>query len=114
MEVEKTGCFPNLRRPRVVWAGVGTGSQELCQLHDAIEGPLLDLGCYRREARPYTPHITLGRVKGDAETPLLAAALGKEAAWKGGQWEVREVHVMSSELMPEGPVYTVLSRAKLG
>jgi 2'-5' RNA ligase len=113
LSVETVGCFPNPRRPRVVWAGVGTGSAELIALHDALEPPLLNLGCYRREDRQYTPHLTLGRVRGDGRTDALAAALTKQAKWHGGEIEVRELHVLSSELRPQGPVYTVLSRAKL-
>src|SRR5215831_13551301 len=74
MSVETVGCFPNPRRPRVVWAGVGEGLQPLCALHDDLEVPLLDLG-YRREDRRYTPHITLGRVKSEHPTDKLAAAL---------------------------------------
>jgi 2'-5' RNA ligase len=112
--IESVGCFPNPRRPRIVWAGVGAGSAELIALHDALEPPLLDLGCYRREERKYTPHVTLGRVQGDGNTDVLAAALTKQAKWRGGETEVRELHVFSSELRPQGPVYTVLSRAKLG
>jgi 2'-5' RNA ligase len=113
MTIERAGCFPNARRPRILWIGVGQGTQELCALHDALEPPLLALGCYRREERPYTPHITLGRVKSDRPTDKLAVALNKHAGWKGGETLVREVLVMSSELTPKGPVYTVLSRAKL-
>ena len=113
ISVETVGCFPNPRRPRVLWAGIGAGTQELVALHDALEPPLLDLGCYRREDRQYTPHITLGRVRGDRSTDKLAAALAKQAAWRGGDIEVREVQVLSSELTPKGPVYTVLSRGKL-
>ncbi|MCI0456491.1 MAG: RNA 2',3'-cyclic phosphodiesterase [Gemmataceae bacterium] len=114
VSVEKVGCFPNPRRPRVVWVGVGQGAQELCALHDALEPPLLELGCYRREDRQYTPHITLGRVKSDRPTDKLAAALAKQAGWHGGETLVRELLVLSSELTPKGPIYTVLSRAKLG
>jgi 2'-5' RNA ligase len=114
MKVEKVGCFPNLRRPRVLWVGVGMGTQELVALHDALEGPLLDLGCYRREERKYTPHITLGRVKTDRVTFQLTEGLAKKADWTGGETEVREVQVLSSELKPQGPIYTVLSRARLG
>jgi 2'-5' RNA ligase len=113
LSVESVGCFPNPRRPRVVWVGVGAGAAEVCALHDALEPPLLELGCYRREDRPYTPHITLGRVKGDRPTDALAAALARQAKWRGGETAVREVRVLSSELRPEGPVYTLLSRAKL-
>lgn len=113
LSVESVGCFPNPRRPRVVWVGVGAGSAEVCALHDALEAPLLELGCYRREERAYTPHITLGRVKGERATADLAAALARQAKWRGGQTDVTEVRVLSSELTPQGPIYTVLSRAKL-
>jgi 2'-5' RNA ligase len=113
MAVESAGCFPNPRRPRVLWAGIGRGTQEVCALHDALEGPLQELGCYRREERAYTPHITLGRVKSDRPTDKLAAALAKQAGWKGGETAVGELLVMGSELTPQGPRYTVLSRAKL-
>jgi 2'-5' RNA ligase len=113
LSVESVGCFPNPRRPRTIWAGVGAGSAQLIALHDALEPPLLELGCYRREDRQYTPHITLGRVKSDRPTDTLAAALAKQAKWRGGETEVREIHVLSSELRPQGPIYSVLSRAKL-
>ena len=105
--------FPNARRPRVLWAGVGEGTPEVCAIHDALEPPLLDLGCYRKEDRHYTPHITLGRVKSDRPTDKLALALAKQAVWKGGQVPVQEVLVMSSELTSQGPMYTVMSRARL-
>ncbi|HXG12663.1 MAG TPA: RNA 2',3'-cyclic phosphodiesterase [Gemmataceae bacterium] len=114
MSVERVGYFGSPRRPRTLWVGIGEGTQELVALHDALEPPLLDLGCYRREERQYTPHVTLGRVKGDRPNDKLAAALAKHAGWQGGQTTVREVLVLSSELTPQGPVYTVLGRAKLG
>jgi 2'-5' RNA ligase len=113
MTVEKAGCFGNARRPRTLWVGVGTGLTEICALHDALEPPLMELGCYRREDREYTPHITLGRVRTDQPNDDLAKLLGRRAAWQGGQLTVREVHVMSSEMSRGGPMYTVLSRARL-
>jgi RNA 2',3'-cyclic 3'-phosphodiesterase len=113
MSVVTVGCFPNPRRPRVVWVGVGEGKAELVELHDALEPPLLALGCYRREERRYTPHVTLGRVRSGRAGDQLAAALKRHANWQAGRTEVREVQVLSSELTPQGPVYTVLSRAQL-
>jgi 2'-5' RNA ligase len=112
MSIEKAGCFPHPRRPRILWIGIGEGAQELRALHDGLEIPLLELGCYRREERLYTPHITLGRVKTDRPADM-AMALARHAGWKGGQIPVRELLIMSSELTPKGPIYTVLSRAKL-
>src|SRR5438552_716438 len=114
ISVETVGCFGNPRRPRTLWIGVSVGAQEVCAIHDTLEPPLLDLGCYRREERKYTPHITIGRVRTDRPNPALAAALAKLAGWQAGQTLVREILVLSSELTPEGPIYTVLSRARLG
>jgi 2'-5' RNA ligase len=114
MSVEKLGCFPHPRRPRVIWIGVGEGAQELRALHDGLEPPLLALGCYRREERQYRPHITLGRVRGERPADQLAAVLAQNQDWKGGKIAVSEVLVMSSELTPQGPNYTILSRGKLG
>lgn len=112
MQVAGVGCFGNPRRPRTVWVGVGEGQQPLCSLHDALEIPLQELG-YRREERRYAPHITLGRARGDGNSQALAQALAKRADWKGGETTVQEVLVMSSQLQPQGPQYTVLSRCKL-
>jgi 2'-5' RNA ligase len=113
MSIERTGAFPNARRPRILWVGVGQGTQEVCALHDSLEKPLIKLGCYRREERTYKPHITLGRVRSERPPDQLADALVKHAGWRAGEVAVHEVLVMSSELTSSGPLYTVLSRAKL-
>ena len=113
MTVSSVGCFPNLRRPRTLWVGVAEGNPELVRLHDLIENELLQLGGYRREERGYTPHITLGRIKTDDVTAELRTGLKDRADWPGGRQTVREVHVMTSDLRPTGPTYTVLSREKL-
>jgi 2'-5' RNA ligase len=113
MRVSGVGCFPNPRRPRTIWAGIEDGSQELVELHDALEPPLMEQGCYRREERAFTPHITLGRVKGESNTLALADAMKQQADWFAGRMTVTEIHVLSSELTKDGPVYTVMSRARL-
>jgi 2'-5' RNA ligase len=114
LSVQGVDSFGNPRRPRTLWAGIGTGREELIALHAAIETVLLELGCYRREERAYTPHITLGRVRGEVGVDRLAESMRKQENWIGGECEVDEVVVMSSELRSEGPVYSVLSRAALG
>ena len=113
MTLAGTGAFPTPRRPRTLIVHVTEGADELRALHKALEKPLLELGCYRREERGYTPHLTLGRVRAADDPAALAAVVQQFAKWQGGQTQVREVLVMSSELRPDGPEYTVLSRAKL-
>jgi 2'-5' RNA ligase len=113
VSVESVGCFPNLQRPRTIWAGIAAGSVELITLHDALEKPLMELGYYRREERQFKPHLTIGRVKGDGMSYRLTMELTKQLQWRGGESMIDEVQVMSSQLTPDGPIYSVVSRAKL-
>src|SRR5262249_29245539 len=114
MSVAGVGCFGNPRRPRTLWAGVPLGHEGLVVLRAGIGARLRERGCCRREERKFTPHVTLGRVRSDAGAGRLSAALEKQQGFAAGEFEVREVAVMSSELRPEGPVYAVMSRAALG
>lgn len=107
------GCFGDSKKPRTIWVGIEEGYEALVTLHDALEEAMLELRCYRREERKYTPHVTLGRVKGDETSPHLPQALLRRRDWRGGEWLVNEVRVLSSELTRDGPLYGVLSRAKL-
>jgi 2'-5' RNA ligase len=69
MTLVGAGAFPTLRRPRTLIVNITQGGDELIRLHDALEPPLLELGCYRREDRAFKPHLTIGRVKGRADDP---------------------------------------------
>ncbi|MBI3464029.1 MAG: RNA 2',3'-cyclic phosphodiesterase [Planctomycetes bacterium] len=112
MTVAGIGAFPNANRPRVLWAGVTAGGPELIQIHGHLERALRAEG-YPREDRPYTPHITLGRIRQIKPNPQLAAALEQHRDWDVGQKQVREVLVMASQLSSGGPHYTVMGRGAL-
>ena len=110
------GCFPNPRRPRVIWAGVDeAGGRRMIALASAVEAALNPLG-YLREDRPFAPHITLGRVRRETQ-PREAARVGiVVAAQPIEQWGVEPVtaaYVMQSELKSGGPIYTPLQRIDL-
>ena len=113
LRVSGVGAFPTPRRPKILWVGITEGVEPLRRLYAALEERMLDLGCYRKEERGYTPHLTLGRAKGDADANALAPEIPKRSAWEGGRFAVDEVLVFSSELARDGPVYTVIGRAPL-
>jgi 2'-5' RNA ligase len=108
------GAFPNGRRPKILWVGLTNGVPELRALHADLEEGLLDLGCYRREEREYTPHLTLGRLSHEDRAADWAPVLAKYEEWPGGPSAVDEVLVMSSEMRRDGPEYAVMGRAPLG
>ena len=114
LELAGLGAFPNSRRPKILWAGITDGVTELRALHADLEEALLDLGCYRREDRGYTPHLTLGRLSQDDRAEDWAAVLAKHADWQGGSTPVDEVLIMASQMRKGGPEYSVLGRGSLG
>lgn len=114
VDVAGLGAFPNARRPKILWAGIADGAAELRALHADLEEGLLELGCYRREDREYTPHLTLGRLSPDNRTEEWGQVLARLADWQGGSSPVDEVLVMASEMRRGGPEYSVLGRGALG
>ena len=110
------GCFPNTRRPRVVWLGVEEASGVLPALQAATEAACRELG-FQPEMRSFSPHLTLGRVRRDAD-PKSVSDLGRaaELAESGpvGTTSVEEICLFQSDLRPDGAVYTKLSAARLG
>lgn len=113
LAIAGVGAFPTPRRPKVLWAGITEGGDSLARIHDVSEPRLLELGVYRREERGYTPHLTLGRVKDEADGQLLAPELARHANWAGGSVEVEEILLFSSDHRREGPLYSVIARSPL-
>ena len=110
------GCFPNLRRPNVVWVGVEDPSGALRALQAAMEKALNPLG-FPPENRPFKPHLTLGRTQRNAPGEDLHAVgerVGALAVGTLGQVDVREILLMRSDLLPGGARYTPLARILLG
>jgi 2'-5' RNA ligase len=111
--VQEMGCFPNLRRPRVVWVGVDEPGGTLANLQRDIARAIRPLG-FKPEQRAFSPHLTLGRVK--TSQPDALGSLGDYVAQsqvKVGTQQAHEVHLMRSELYPSGAVYTALAIAPL-
>ncbi len=113
------GCFPNAGRPRVVWAGLAGDLAGLEALQRGVERALGPLG-FPPEKRPFSPHLTLGRVRreaGPAEARALGALVMHHAAELGesplARWTAAEVSLVRSELERSGARYTTLSEAPL-
>jgi 2'-5' RNA ligase len=114
VQVEGLGCYPNARRPRVLWVGLKTPT-ELGSLQRAIEADAARLG-YASEEREFSPHLTIGRVRQNTSSgDLQAIRTAVEQCRVGllGTARVDAVHLFKSELRPEGSIYTRLFSASL-
>ena len=133
LELEKIGVFPKPEAPRVYWAGlVGSDGAmaELTGLHRALTEALSRAGWPPIDNR-FAPHVTIGRTRqdrgrrgrdrdhesdqdsDDAAPTDASDTIRAFSRWKGGPFAVSQVLVYSSSLRPDGPLYTVLSRAPL-
>lgn len=109
------GCFPNLRRPRVVWVSVEERSGVLKRLQSAVERELARAG-FRPEGGDFTPHLTLARIRDRArsrERAELGAWIGQQCVPEGARMRVSRVSLMRSVLGPGGAVYSRLCEAPL-
>jgi 2'-5' RNA ligase len=105
---ERAGGFPNLRRPRVVWVGLGEGAEPMAALAADVDRSLEPLG-FEAEKRPFTGHLTLCRIK----VPKRVDAVPEVEVPADG-FEVRDVVLFRSQLNPKGARYTALKRFALG
>lgn len=108
------GVFPKTHNPRVIWVGMEI-PQELTNLQHNIEIETARLG-YSREHRPFSPHLTFGRVSRNASTEdiqKIARILEKYKVGFLGATRVRTVYLYRSDLKPEGAEYTPIYSAAL-
>ena len=105
--IEGVGSFPPRGTPRVVWAGVSQGSDELTRLHRRLSARLQEAG-YEPERRTFHPHVTLGRVRSPRGIGPLRDRLGRGPAFDAVSLVVREVSLIQSRLTPRGANYDKL------
>ncbi|HHB90334.1 MAG TPA: RNA 2',3'-cyclic phosphodiesterase [Anaerolineae bacterium] len=111
------GMFPNARRPHVLWVGVEDEARRLQKLARDVDRAMAQLG-WPREKRPFNGHLTLARVKkqaeGRARRELGELVLNLRGYEKLGILPVHTIYLMRSHLHPDGAIYTELHRIALG
>lgn len=111
IRVDTLGTFPPRGAPRVLWVGVHDDSGALSDVERDVTARLQPLGI-PPDDRPYTPHLTLARVRETAglKSEPLGTRLGTTAL---GVSRVSAVTLFESRLSPKGPTYVPLQRTPL-
>ena len=116
LALDGLGAFPNLERPHIVWVGLSGNVEKLSKIQKRLEQLLVMLG-FNSENRPFSPHLTLARVRDEAsaaDKKSLGQAISSTTCKTDCPIPVRQVSLIKSQLTPAGPIYTVLSSATLG
>jgi 2'-5' RNA ligase len=109
LSVGGLGAFPTPRRPRVIWIGLEAPAM-LTAVQRAVESVSSRMG-YPTEERPFSPHLTIGRVGQDvsaADLKRVCAAIEGATVGPLGTVSVDAIHIFKSDLQPGGSVYTHL------
>ena len=104
--IAKVGFFPNERSPRVFWCGIEAPG--LAALAADTEAATESVGI-AREDRPYSPHLTLARIKDRPDLGPLHSALAEAPSLAFGRFTARSFFLYRSQLRPTGSVYTKLA-----
>lgn len=111
---EGIGVFPDLRRPRVVWAGVASDGPELATLFKAVGLASAKFSGESPEEKP-VGHVTLGRIKNLAkpDSNALKQAVRSMSKKRFGGWVAEDVAIMRSELSQSGAIHTQVATIRL-
>lgn len=105
--VANLGVFPSPRRARILWAGIGEGSERLVGMAETVE-TLLEPEGFAREDRRFVPHLTLGRAR--RPTPFDPSGTSLPTLRFG----VDSVELVHSEQTRDGVAYSTVERYGLG
>lgn len=103
------GFFPDSKHPRVVWIGVDGGLDSLLDVFQYMENCLEEIG-FDREARTFSPHLTIGRARRNSTIEVPAGVREFEPV----TFEVEKLALMKSTLTPQGPIYESMYESMLG
>ena len=112
LALEGVGCFPHPQNPRVVWIGINGELPSLRRLQTQIDQQTKGIGDHSEE-RAFQPHLTVGRVKARHQARDLGEFVQTASFPELGRWTVREIHLIQSELSPDGARYTTLAKTTL-
>lgn len=111
---EGIGCFPSLRHPRVLWVGVNDAGERLSLVQSAVERAVDRFSSEQSEVK-FSGHVTLGRIQrmNHTQTETLANLADKMASHSFGEWDVKQIELIRSELGAGGSRYTTLAEIPL-
>jgi len=115
LQITEVGAFPNLKRPRVLWVGITGELDKLVGWQKRLDEGLAPLG-FEKETRPFTPHLTLARLRENC-SPADRTEFGEAVAAAHIEIDCKfiasSLNLMRSQLFPTGAVYSSLAEVKL-
>ena len=106
-QLTQLGVFPKPSYPRVIWLGLEDKEKRIEELADKIEKAVRKFGI-KKEARPFTAHITLGRIKSFKNLKALMQSMKNYPSIEPRPQTIQEIILFKSTPTSTGPIYTPL------
>ncbi|MBU0762276.1 MAG: RNA 2',3'-cyclic phosphodiesterase [Candidatus Altiarchaeota archaeon] len=107
IKVVGLGCFPHISKPKIIWAGIDDGSEEITALQKSIDEICSCIG-FERDIR-FHPHMTLARVKEESNSKNIKSLVEEYHGFSFGSFTAYEFIFFQSKLTPQGPIYSQAS-----
>jgi len=111
IHIRNLGFFPNPHSPRILWAGV-EAAPDLAALASETDHALSPLGLKPGD-RPFSPHLTLARIKEPAPLQKLRETIAALLSLDFGSFSADRFFLYQSSQGPAGSVYTKLAEFPL-
>jgi 2'-5' RNA ligase len=108
----KVGGFPDMEKPRVLWAGMDGDTDKMQAFHKDLTQVLKSIGM-ATENQPFTPHLTLFRLKQQKQMGALRKRIKSLSQESFGPIHCDTLILYRSNLAPEGATYTKLKMVAL-
>ena len=113
LTVRGIGVFPGIKRPRVIWVGLGGDIRSLLSLQSRLEQELAGAG-FPKDKRSFKAHLTLGRIKQSAGPAVIRRMISQHATLNSDDFTCNQVILFKSDLKPSGAVYSKLKQTRIG
>ena len=113
LTVRGIGVFPGIKRPRVIWVGLGGDIRSLLSLQSRLEQELAGAG-FPKDKRSFKAHLTLGRIKQSAGPAVSRQMISEYATLSSDEFSCNQVILFKSDLKPSGAVYSKLKQTRIG
>ena len=114
LSLKDIGAFPKIEYPRVIWVGLDKGTAESEGLAAKLDEELSKIG-FEKEARPFSVHLTIGRVRSSKNKDALKKTIASYSLQPAppAPQEVNSIILFKSTLTQKGPIYSKLHESRL-
>ncbi len=107
LKIRGLGGFPDMDRPKILWAGLDGEIKRLFKFQTLIDKTLQKMN-FAMDKKNFLPHLTIGRIKKPKKCDILKKEITDINLLKTTKWRVDNIVLFKSQLMPGGAFYTHL------